>query len=183
MVELEISLDETREQYSNVLRNSNSKAQQRKMDFLARNLDQLTLVQRQLVEQNTSLKKEVALAERKLLARNERIQSLDTLLQDANERLQLQQQKFDEQYNAFRRQIEAARTGTLSFRLISSACSHTYATPTQCPGRRPPAVEGWASPLVGSPSRSEAAAPPPTRRLPPPLARVRLFSPISQPTR
>jgi hypothetical protein len=48
VVELEISLDETKEQYNNVLRNSNSKAQQRKMDFLTRNLDQLTLVQRQV---------------------------------------------------------------------------------------------------------------------------------------
>lgn len=48
VVELEISLDETQEQYRNVLRNSNSKAQQRKMDFLTRNLDQLTLVQKQV---------------------------------------------------------------------------------------------------------------------------------------
>jgi kinesin family protein 5 len=48
VVELEISLDETREQYNNVLRNSNSKAQQRKMEFLTRNLDQLAIVQRQV---------------------------------------------------------------------------------------------------------------------------------------
>lgn len=48
VVELEISLDETQEQYKNVLKNSNSKAQQRKMDFLTRNLDQLTLVQKQV---------------------------------------------------------------------------------------------------------------------------------------
>ncbi|KAI9837929.1 MAG: Kinesin heavy chain, partial [Thelocarpon superellum] len=74
VVELEISLDETREQYNNVLRSSNNRAQQKKMAFLERNLEQLTHVQRQLVEQNGSLKKEVAIAERKLIARNERIQ-------------------------------------------------------------------------------------------------------------
>jgi hypothetical protein len=57
------------------------------MMFLERNLEQLTVVQRQLVEQNSSLKKEVAIAERKLIARNERIQSLENLLQDSQEKL------------------------------------------------------------------------------------------------
>ena len=87
VVELEISLDETREQYNNVLRSSNNRAQQKKMAFLERNLEQLTHVQRQLVEQNGSLKKEVAIAERKLIARNERIMSLEALLQDSQEKL------------------------------------------------------------------------------------------------
>lgn len=48
VIELEISLDETQEQYKNVMRHSNGKTQQRKMDFLSRNLDQLTLVQKQV---------------------------------------------------------------------------------------------------------------------------------------
>lgn len=48
VVELEISLDETREQYNNVLRASNNKAQQKKMAFLERNLEQLTNVQKQV---------------------------------------------------------------------------------------------------------------------------------------
>ena len=87
VVELEISLDETREQYNNVLRSSNNRAQQKKMAFLERNLEQLTHVQRQLVEQNGSLKKEVAIAERKLNARNDRIGSLEALLQDSQEKL------------------------------------------------------------------------------------------------
>ena len=87
VVELEISLDETREQYNNVLRTSNNKQQQKKMAFLERNLEQLTHVQRQLVEQNGSLKKEVAIAERKLIARNDRINSLEALLSDSQEKL------------------------------------------------------------------------------------------------
>ena len=57
------------------------------MAFLERNLEQLTHVQRQLMEQNGSLKKEVAIAERKLIARNERIQSLEALLGDSQEKL------------------------------------------------------------------------------------------------
>ena len=87
VVELEISLDETREQYNNVLRTSNNRAQQKKMAFLERNLEQLTHVQRQLVEQNGSLKKEVAIAERKLIARNDRILSLEALLGESQEKL------------------------------------------------------------------------------------------------
>lgn len=94
VVELEISLDETREQYNNVLRSSNNRAQQKKMAFLERNLEQLTQVQRQLVEQNSTLKKEVAIAERKLIARNERIQSLESLLQDSQEKMAAANHKY-----------------------------------------------------------------------------------------
>lgn len=87
VVELEMSLEETRDSYNNVLRTSNNRAQQKKLAFLERNLEQLTHVQKQLVEQNSSLKKEVAIAERKMYARNERIQSLESLLQDSQEKL------------------------------------------------------------------------------------------------
>ena len=95
VVELEISLDETREQYNNVLRTSNNRAQQKKMAFLERNLEQLTHVQRQLVEQNSSLKKEVAIAERKLSARNERIASLESLLQESQEKMTAASHRYD----------------------------------------------------------------------------------------
>ena len=94
VVELEISLDEVREQYNNVLRTSNNRAQQKKMAFLERNLEQLTHVQRQLVEQNSSLKKEVAIAERKLIARNDRILSLEHLLGDSQEKLTAANHRF-----------------------------------------------------------------------------------------
>ncbi|KAI0273649.1 kinesin heavy chain [Gloeopeniophorella convolvens] len=109
VVELEIQLDEIREQYNNVIRNSNSKAQQKKMAFLERNLEQLTLVQKQLVDQNSALKKEAGIAERKLLARNERIQNLEALLQDADRRLALQNQKFEAQLQAVKDRLDQAR--------------------------------------------------------------------------
>ncbi|OAF61457.1 Kinesin heavy chain [Pseudogymnoascus destructans] len=112
VVELEISLDETREQYNNVLRSSNNRAQQKKMAFLERNLEQLTHVQRQLVEQNSSLKKEVAIAERKLIARNERIQSLESLLQDSQEKLTAANHRFEAQLTAVKERLEAAKTGS-----------------------------------------------------------------------
>lgn len=109
VVELEIQLDEIKEQYNNVIRNSNSKAQQKKMAFLERNLEQLTLVQKQLVDQNSMLKKEAGIAERKLLARNERIQNLEALLQDADRRLSTQNQKFEVQLQAVKERLDQAR--------------------------------------------------------------------------
>lgn len=109
VVELEIQLDELKELYNNVIRNSNSKAQQKKMAFLERNLEQLTVVQKQLVDQNTALKKEAGIAERKLLARNERIQNLEVLLQDADRRLAVQNSKFEAQLNAVRERLDQAR--------------------------------------------------------------------------
>ncbi|KAI5463364.1 P-loop containing nucleoside triphosphate hydrolase protein [Mariannaea sp. PMI_226] len=112
VVELEISLDETREQYNNVLRSSNNRAQQKKMAFLERNLEQLTQVQRQLVEQNSALKKEVAIAERKLIARNERIQSLESLLQDSQEKMAASNHKFEVQLAAVKERLELAKAGS-----------------------------------------------------------------------
>ena len=97
-MELEISLDETREQYNNVPRSSNNRAQQKKMACLERNLEQLTHVQRQVVERNGSLKREVAIAERKLIARNERIMNLEALLQESQEKLTAANHQYVEYY-------------------------------------------------------------------------------------
>ncbi|RGB39798.1 hypothetical protein C1646_739929 [Rhizophagus diaphanus] len=107
--ELELSLDETREKYNNVLRNSNNEAQQKHLALLERNLEQLTNEQRILIEQNSSLKNEIALNERKFLAGNERIQALEPLLQDAQEKLTTQNQKFEAQLQIVRERLEQAR--------------------------------------------------------------------------
>ncbi|KAK6355502.1 Kinesin heavy chain [Orbilia brochopaga] len=121
VVELEISLDETREQYNNVLRSSNNRAQQKKMAFLERNLEQLTHVQRQLVEQNSSLKKEVAIAERKLNARNERIQSLEQGLRESQDKLTMQSDRFEAQLTAVKERLQAAKIGNRDLSSPTSA--------------------------------------------------------------
>lgn len=155
VVELEIQLDEIKEQYNNVIRNSNSKAQQKKMAFLERNLEQLTLVQKQLVDQNSSLKKEAGIAERKLLARNERIQNLEALLQEADRRLVAQNQKFEAQIQAVKERLEQARAvktsvgGGLSFGRIAKPLRGGG-------GQQPPtssgnSVTGYANSSVASP--------------------------------
>lgn len=105
-----MSLEEAREQYNVVLRSSTATTQQKKMSFLERSLDQLTKVQKQLVEQNLSLKKEVALAERKLLACNERIQTLDSLLSESQDRLNQQNLKYKAQMALVRERFEQAKS-------------------------------------------------------------------------
>lgn len=94
VVELEISLDEAREQYENVLRASSAKAQSTKMTFLEKSLEQLTSVQKQLVDQNQTLKKEVAIAGRKLEARNERISNLERTLNQSYKDLNSANQRY-----------------------------------------------------------------------------------------
>ena len=97
------------------------------MMFLERNLEQLTVVQRQLVEQNSSLKKEVAIAERKLIARNERIQSLESLLQDSQEKLTAANHRYvEEKSHSFSDLL--SRTPILSL-LKSSDLSHGLSSP------------------------------------------------------
>lgn len=48
---------------------------------------------KQLVEQNSHLKKEAALSDRKLTARNERIQNLEFLVKEAENKLLIQNDK------------------------------------------------------------------------------------------
>lgn len=82
------------------------------MAFLERNLEQLTHVQRQLVDQNALLKKEVAIAERKLAARNDRIGSLEALLSESQEKLMAANSRFESQLQAVKERLEAAKMGS-----------------------------------------------------------------------
>ena len=70
------------------------------------------------MDQNSTLKKEAGIAERKLLARNERIQNLEALLQDADRRLSIQNQKFETQLQAVKERLDQAR-GKFFFFLYS----------------------------------------------------------------
>jgi hypothetical protein len=127
VIDLEMLLDEAREQYEQLLKNSSNKSlqvfrpsshspslsfflsffsspthafvlpparvQKRNM-FLERNLEQLTRVHQQLVNQNNELRLEKKVSEKKLAARNERIRGLEVLLSSAQEKLQQQSEKY-----------------------------------------------------------------------------------------
>ncbi|EGF83199.1 hypothetical protein BATDEDRAFT_18361 [Batrachochytrium dendrobatidis JAM81] len=109
VVELEISLDETREQYNNILRNSNSRAQQQKMAVLEHNLEQLKTVQKGICQANETLKKDLAVADRKLSTRNERIQNLESLLQESQVKIETQNQKYEAQISSMREKLRQAQ--------------------------------------------------------------------------
>lgn len=73
----------------------------------------------QLVDQNTSLKKDVAIAERKLIARNERIQNLEVALQDAQEKLNIQNSKFEARLQSVRERLEQANGASCFFDVLN----------------------------------------------------------------
>lgn len=77
VVSMEMALEEMQDQYNMLLQSLHLRAQQKKMGMLERHLEQLANVQHRLVEQNTTLKQDVSAAEKKLAARNERIQTLE----------------------------------------------------------------------------------------------------------
>ncbi|CAD6590665.1 MAG: hypothetical protein TREMPRED_005838 [Tremellales sp. Tagirdzhanova-0007] len=109
VVELEMQLDEIREQYKIIARSANSRAQQRKLEFLEHNLDALNVVQKQMVEQNTTLKREVGITERRLLSRNDRILHLEALLIQADTKLAQKDQKYETQIQVIRERLAEAQ--------------------------------------------------------------------------
>ncbi|EJU05661.1 kinesin heavy chain [Dacryopinax primogenitus] len=117
VIELEVQLDEMREQYSNVIRNSNTKAQQKKMAILERNLEQVSLIQRQLVDQNALLKREAGASERKLITRNERIAGLEAQLRHAMREIEDRDRRYAEQFRNVYQATEHLRTAQPSARI------------------------------------------------------------------
>lgn len=129
VVELEISLDQAREQYNLAINNSNNKQQNKKMTLLQRNLDQLTTIQRQLVEQNVVLKRDVAMAHKILDARNDRIQSLESALRDSQNRLNQESEVFETKLTYLRdRLLEVKRGGSsgTAHNNLSTGSSSSY---------------------------------------------------------
>lgn len=69
IVEMEMEVEQMQDHYRLLLQRLGLRVQQRQMGVLERRLEQLGHVQRRLVDQNSSLKEDVALAERRLAAR------------------------------------------------------------------------------------------------------------------
>eukprot|EP01090_Pellita_catalonica_P016677 TRINITY_DN4839_c0_g1_i1.p1 TRINITY_DN4839_c0_g1~~TRINITY_DN4839_c0_g1_i1.p1 ORF type:complete len:1135 (-),score=304.00 TRINITY_DN4839_c0_g1_i1:39-2981(-) len=88
VIDLEMLLDEAREQYEQLLKTSSGKSLQKKNIFLERSLDALRRKDQKLVNANNALRLEKKVSEKKLAARNERIRGLEVLLTNAQEKLQ-----------------------------------------------------------------------------------------------
>ncbi|KAJ1982192.1 hypothetical protein H4R35_000412, partial [Dimargaris xerosporica] len=110
IIELEVALDEARDENNMLRRKSVNSVQQQKTAILEKNIAQLTSIQKELVDQNTNLKKENAMAERKLAARNERIESLEALLLDTQDKMANQRQKYETQMQVLKEKLGQPRT-------------------------------------------------------------------------
>jgi kinesin family protein 5 len=106
VIDLEMLLDEAREQYEQLLKNSSNKSLQKRNMFLERNLEQLTRVHQQLVNQNNELRLEKKVSEKKLAARNERIRGLEVLLSSAQEKLQQQSENHGTQVSKYKQLVD-----------------------------------------------------------------------------
>ncbi|KAI9502736.1 P-loop containing nucleoside triphosphate hydrolase protein [Coemansia spiralis] len=108
IIELEMALDDARSQVSQLSRRANNPGQPQRMQLLEKNVAQLTLMQKELVVQNTEIKKQAALYERKLQARTERITYLECRLQDVSNQAEAWKRKAEELQNM--RNHESSRT-------------------------------------------------------------------------
>lgn len=79
---------------------------QLKLNHLENQLQKVISVQRQLIGQNQTLKREVSILERKLDTRNDRIKSLEGLLEDAQDRTKMMTDRFEERIRSIREQHE-----------------------------------------------------------------------------
>lgn len=109
IVELEILLDQAHDQYNLALKNSSNKQQEKKVILLQRNLEQLTQVQRKLMDQNSSLKKEVAMSQKLLESRNERIQYLEDSLLASQAKVVKEQEEFEDKLTFLRDRLNEVR--------------------------------------------------------------------------
>ncbi|KAJ1964453.1 hypothetical protein GGI12_001406 [Dipsacomyces acuminosporus] len=105
IIELEMALDEAREQVSQLTRRVGGSAQPQRMQLLEKNVAQLTLMQKELVMQNTDMKKQVALSDRKLYARTERIKYLEDRLKEADAKAESWRLKAEELQNERNREM------------------------------------------------------------------------------
>ena len=84
VVDLEMELEAMQDEYRVLLRNMDFGTQQRKMAVIERRLEQLMGVQQRLIEQNATLKRDVALAEKRLASRADTIEELEWRLDAQN---------------------------------------------------------------------------------------------------
>ncbi|WFD36267.1 hypothetical protein MCUN1_003145 [Malassezia cuniculi] len=83
LVEMEMSLENMQEQYRALAQAMSLRSQQKKMAILEKHLEQLTTVQKELVDQNAALKKDMAVYEKRIEARDDRIAELEERLSSA----------------------------------------------------------------------------------------------------
>ncbi|KAI8866857.1 kinesin-domain-containing protein [Ramicandelaber brevisporus] len=113
IIELEMQLDEIRDEREQLLRKSNTAQQQQRMALLEKNVTQLTSIQKELVEQNASIKRELGISERKLAARNDRIQNLEEMNQQLQAQFTQDRSRYEQRISLLTEKLNQAQRGQL----------------------------------------------------------------------
>ncbi|KAJ9085257.1 hypothetical protein DSO57_1015849 [Entomophthora muscae] len=128
IAELELMLEETQKEYQTSLsQNSKNTNYKRKMDILESHLEALVALQKQLTNQNLQLKKDLVVMEKKLNTRNDRINSLERLLEDSQNKHKTQAERFDLQLKMIKDRNEQ-RNRMVRVGSVSSEHSSAYST-------------------------------------------------------
>jgi kinesin family protein 5 len=120
VIDLELLLDEAREQYQNVLVRSTSQTRvEKKYLLLERNLEELSQAHHKAMTQNQKLRTECDLAEKKIEAKDKRVVQLEQKLTH-HERESLQQiQKLQSQIRELRSSIQLMKKTNDSMEMAS----------------------------------------------------------------
>ncbi len=95
-VELQLELEQTKESLGYATRDKASRYQRKRMLILEKNLEQLTHIQKQLVDQNAALQKDIAISQRILNTRNKRIKDLEIALQESQMHYSIESESFEQ---------------------------------------------------------------------------------------
>jgi kinesin family protein 5 len=94
VVELELLLENTKEENVSMRNNLTPKKEKQRYGFIEQQLQRLTLVQKTLIEQNETLRNDSKVYVKKLAARDERISKLENLLLESQNKLDEQAQGY-----------------------------------------------------------------------------------------
>lgn len=124
IIELEIALEDSRNQVATLTRRVGNQAQPQRMQLLEKNIQQLTLMQREMVAQNSELKQKVNMLERRLQARTERIEHLEKRVKEANDEYEAMSHRYEESQNRLHRELNrkpqaGGNAGVLRFSRIA----------------------------------------------------------------
>ncbi|KAI3636439.1 hypothetical protein MIR68_005791 [Amoeboaphelidium protococcarum] len=116
VVDLQVQLDEAQDKNRQLQSSQNQREYQRKMQVLEKSIDQLTTVQKQLVDQNLALKTNFDIAQRKISNRDARIADLEKLFQEFNQKLASNQMAHEKQVAKLEASIQQLTQHNLDLR-------------------------------------------------------------------
>ena len=121
VIDLEVLLDEAREQYETVVMRSDVKANsQKKVVFLERSLEQLTQAHHKLATHNHRLRAECDVSQKKIEAKDKRVRQLEQQLENQQRQSKEQVAELQQEVRDMRAQLQAMATRNEALEVASS---------------------------------------------------------------